>query len=136
MTGKPIIIIAGVGNAAGTGAASAKEFAKALGYRVAVVARRTKDLQVIVDDIAANGGEVSNSLEFTRKVLNGKQACAFPLESYSWQNINKVFEEVKAKWPDSRIKVALWNASQWSRIPFLDVTEEVSGHELLEESSY
>ena len=32
---------------------------------------------------------------------------------------------MRQKWPDSRIKVALWNASQWSRIPFQEVTERV-----------
>lgn len=55
-----------------------------------------------------------------------KQACAFPLESYTWKNIEDVFQRVQNKWPDSRIKAALWNAAQWSRIPFLEVTEKVS----------
>ncbi|CAG7854162.1 SubName: Full=Uncharacterized protein {ECO:0000313/EMBL:CCA68919.1} [Serendipita indica DSM 11827] len=102
--GKPVFIVAGVGNASGTGAASAKEFARQLGYRVALVARRLKDLQVIADEIIANGGE----------------AHPFPVKEYSRDEIVAVFRAVREKWPDSRIKVALWNASQWSRIPFLD----------------
>ena len=39
-------------------AGARKEFARQLGYRVALVARRLKDLQVIADEIIANGGEV------------------------------------------------------------------------------
>ncbi|PVG00908.1 short-chain dehydrogenase/reductase SDR [Serendipita vermifera] len=108
MASKPIIIIAGVGNAAGTGAATAKEFSKVLGYRVALVARRLKDLEAIAQEINQSGGE----------------AHSFPLKDYNHEEINAVFEAVKEHWPNSKIKVALWNASQWSRIPFMDVTEQ------------
>lgn len=108
MTGRPILIVAGVGNAGGTGAATAKEFAKVLGYRVALVARRQKDLDTIAAEIRGFGGE----------------AHSFPLKEYTREQIAEVFSAVRKKWPDSRIKAALWNASQWSRIPFLDVTED------------
>ena len=35
-----------------------KEFSKALGYRVALVARRLKDLQTVADQINVKGGQV------------------------------------------------------------------------------
>ncbi|KAG8812900.1 hypothetical protein FRC17_001757 [Serendipita sp. 399] len=133
MEGRPIFIVAGVGTATGTGAAAAcvtlsfdleigvlcltltfvnqfirREFSRALNYRVALVARRLKDLQTIADEINAAGGE----------------AFPFPLKAYTREEIVAVFQAVRKKWPDSRIKAALWNASQWSRIPFLDVKEE------------
>ncbi len=54
------------------------------------------------------------------------QAHSFPLESYTHDNIAAVFQRIKEKWPDSRIEAAIWNAAQWSRIPFLEVKEEVS----------
>ena len=41
-------------------------------------------------------------------------------------NITAIFQQIKEKWPDSRIEVAIWNAAQWSRIPFLEVKEKVS----------
>ncbi|KAG8805404.1 hypothetical protein FRC19_007903 [Serendipita sp. 401] len=108
MEGRPIFIVAGVGTATGTGAAAAREFSRALNYRIALVARRLKDLQNIANEINAAGGE----------------AFPFPLKAYTREEIVAVFQAVRKKWPDSRIKAALWNASQWSRIPFLDVKEE------------
>ena len=53
------------------------------------------------------------------------QAHSFPLESYTHDNIAAIFQQIKERWPDSRIEVAIWNAAQWSRIPFLEVKEEV-----------
>jgi len=35
-----------------------KEFSKALGYRVALIARRLKDLQTVADQINVEGGQV------------------------------------------------------------------------------
>ena len=40
-------------------------------------------------------------------------------------NIITVFQQIKEKWPESRTEVAIWNAAQWSRIPFLEVKEKV-----------
>lgn len=138
---KPICIIAGVGNStgpldpvrprrscsharAGTGAACAREFKD---HRVAVLGRRAESLNQLVKEINEQGGE----------------ALAVPVSEYARGPLENAFETVRSafcllpstrqahdqqvaeKWPDSQLKLAIWNTSQWSRIPFLDVTEAV-----------
>jgi hypothetical protein len=93
---------------------------------VALVARRKKDLDVISNEIRASGGEVWTHIVQELLRTNDPQAHSFPLKEYTREEITAVFKAVRKQWPDSRIKVSLWNASQWSKIPFLEVTEQVS----------
>jgi NAD(P)-dependent dehydrogenase (short-subunit alcohol dehydrogenase family) len=52
-------VIAGIGRAGGTGAAVARAYAKQHGYRVAIIARGTKDVQDLAAEIKKEGGEAS-----------------------------------------------------------------------------
>jgi len=104
---KPILVVAGVGNATGTGAATAREFAKK-GYRVALIARNAEHLEKAASDIRSDSGE----------------AQAFPVSEYSYAEIHKVFEEVKKQWPNDQIRVSVWNAGFGVWKPFLETTEE------------
>lgn len=122
-----ILAVSGLGNVVGTGAAVARLFARELGYRVALISRPRKEVHDLKDEIAKGGGV----------------AEVFSVEEYSYQSMNKVFEDIKKYWPDGRLKCAVWNTSQWfvlrfssssflladarsrrSRIPFLDITEK------------
>ncbi|KAG8937695.1 hypothetical protein FRC03_007923 [Tulasnella sp. 419] len=102
----PILVVAGVGNGTGTGASTARLFAKN-GYRVAVVARNPDSLQKLADDINSSGGE----------------AAPFPIETYTHDNVKSVFDAIKKQWPNDEIRAALWNAGAGVWKPFLDVTE-------------
>jgi len=104
---KPILIVAGVGNGTGTGGATACEFAKN-GYRVALIARNAEHLEKVATGIRNDGGE----------------AQTFPVSEYSYAEIHKVFETIKAQWPNDQIRVSVWNAAHNVRKPFLEVTEE------------
>ncbi|KAJ7862070.1 hypothetical protein B0H13DRAFT_1112029 [Mycena leptocephala] len=54
---RPLFVVAGVGNAAGTGAAAARAFSKA-GYSVALIARGQSSLSALSEEIKSNGGDV------------------------------------------------------------------------------
>lgn len=84
----------------------ARLFSSKLGYRVALVARPRKDVNDLRQSINDNGGE----------------AEVFAVDTYDYKSIVDVFDRVKRKWGhDSRLKTAVWNTSQWSMIPFLDI---------------
>jgi len=115
MAARPIFVVAGVGNGLGTGAATARLFAKA-GYNVALIARSAAPLNKLADEIKSTGGE----------------AGAFPLESethsgsgsYSPSSLQTAFATIKSRWPASPLRVALFNAGHNVRKPFLDITPE------------
>jgi NAD(P)-dependent dehydrogenase (short-subunit alcohol dehydrogenase family) len=65
-------------------------------------------LDKVTDELRAEGGE----------------AHSFVVEAYDHANIAAVFKRISEHWPESRIKCAVWNTAQWSRIPFLDVKPE------------
>ncbi|KDQ18250.1 hypothetical protein BOTBODRAFT_29596 [Botryobasidium botryosum FD-172 SS1] len=104
---KPILVVAGIGNGTGTGAATAREFAKK-GYRVALIARNAEHLEKAALDIRNDGGE----------------AQAFPASEYSYAEIHRVFEEVKKQWPNDQTRVSVWNVGFAVWKPFLETTEE------------
>ncbi|CAL1698557.1 unnamed protein product [Somion occarium] len=108
---RPVLVVAGIGNATGTGGATARLFAKH-GYRVALVARNADHLNNAAAEINNSGGE----------------AAAFPVKSYTYPEINALFKAIRAhNWPSqakAEIRVALWNASHGVWKNFLDVTEE------------
>jgi len=115
MAARPIFVVAGIGNGSGTGAATARLFAKA-GYNVALIARSAAPLNKLADEIKSTGGE----------------AGAFPLESnthtgsesgsYSSSSLQTAFAMIKSQWPSSPLRVALFNAGHNVRKPFLDIT--------------
>ncbi|EIN06850.1 short-chain dehydrogenase/reductase SDR, partial [Punctularia strigosozonata HHB-11173 SS5] len=103
-----ILIVAGVGNGSGTGAASARIFARA-GYNVALIARDAESLKKTASEIRQAGGG---------------DAEAFPAAAYDWSNFTNIFAEIKKKWPGSPVRVAVFNAAHGVWKPFLDVTEK------------
>ncbi|KAI0749694.1 NAD-P-binding protein [Daedaleopsis nitida] len=111
MSTRPLLVVAGIGNGSGTGAATARLFAKQ-GYRVALIARNADHLNRLASEIAKEGGE----------------AAAFPVSSYSYKETLSVFDTIAAhKWNSSgtsELRVALWNAGLGVWKGFLDVTEE------------
>ncbi|KAI0919540.1 hypothetical protein AcW1_003231 [Taiwanofungus camphoratus] len=111
MAVRPVIVIAGIGNGSGTGASTARVFAKA-GYRVALIARNADHLNKTAAEINKAGGE----------------AAAFPVPAYSYPAITSVFQNIKTyQWASSEkpeIRVALWNAGAGVWKGFLDVTEQ------------
>ncbi|KAJ3478404.1 hypothetical protein NLI96_g9771 [Meripilus lineatus] len=109
---RPIFVVAGVGNATGTGAAAARVFANA-GFRVALVARNKDHLEKAAADINKSGGE----------------AAAFPVSAYTYSAITQLFDDIKKHdWgkPNEKaeIRAALWNAGSGIFKTFLEVTEE------------
>jgi len=110
---KPILVVAGVGNGSGTGAATARVFA-AVGYHVALIARNEDHLKNLADGITSSGGD----------------AHAFPIANYDFKNINAAFASIKQHWPGEELRVAVWNAAHGVRKPFLEITEEDVGEAL------
>ncbi|GAA6004151.1 uncharacterized protein JCM10292_007262 [Rhodotorula paludigena] len=104
---KSILVVSGLGNATGTGAAVARLFAQELGYRVALVSRPRQEVEELRNEIRRQGSE----------------AEVVSVEKYDYKEMLGVFERVKQLWPDGRVKAAVWNTAQWSNIPFLDITE-------------
>ncbi|TFY80195.1 hypothetical protein EWM64_g3820 [Hericium alpestre] len=106
---RPIFVVAGVGNSAGTGGAAARAFSRA-GYRVALISRegRSDSLQKFAAELSANGGE----------------AAAFPIPAYTYDAISGAFTSIRSHWPNVPIRAALWNAGFGVWKPFLDVKKE------------
>ncbi|TFK51356.1 NAD-P-binding protein [Heliocybe sulcata] len=110
MSIRPIFVVAGVGNASGTGAAAARLFSKA-GYRVALIARDQKSLQTLASKLSEDGGE----------------AHPFAIPSYAPQDVRGAFTAIRKQWPKEQgndIRVALWNTAAAVWKPFLEITDE------------
>ncbi|EGN97567.1 hypothetical protein SERLA73DRAFT_75232 [Serpula lacrymans var. lacrymans S7.3] len=104
---RPLFVVAGVGNGSGTGAATARLFAKQ-GYRVALISRGVDSLNKLASEINTAGGE----------------AAAFPIKDYSAAEIKSAFTSLKAHFQNAPLRVALFNASFGVWKPFLEITEE------------
>jgi len=102
----PILVVAGLGGGAGTGAATARVFAQA-GYNVALIARKT------------NGA----GLESVVQEIGNDKARAFAVESYDDKHITEAFSDIKKHWPNEELRVAVWNAGYGVWKPFLQVTD-------------
>jgi len=114
MSIRPVFVVAGVGNGAGTGAATARLFAK-VGYNVALIARNAAPLNQFVDEIKSTGCEVGAfSLESESE----------PSGSYTPASLKCAFAAIKSRWPSSPLRVALFNAGHHVSKPFLDITPE------------
>ncbi|KDQ52494.1 hypothetical protein JAAARDRAFT_162618 [Jaapia argillacea MUCL 33604] len=111
MANRPILVVAGIGTGAGTGASTARIFSKA-GYRVALIARDASSLQTFATSLNESGGD----------------AHAFPISSYTHSSIHDAFTAIKQHWSGANgkaeIRVAVWNTASGVFKPFLSVTEE------------
>ncbi|KAJ7888573.1 hypothetical protein B0H14DRAFT_2693017 [Mycena olivaceomarginata] len=106
---RPLFVVAGVGNAAGTGAAAARAFSKA-GYSVALIARGQASLNALSEEIKSTGGE----------------AAPFCMPSYTPGNFSSVFASISSQFPASQysMRAALFNIGYGVWKPFLEVTPE------------
>jgi NAD(P)-dependent dehydrogenase (short-subunit alcohol dehydrogenase family) len=52
------------------------------------------------------------------------QAAAFPISDYNYKEVQSAFRAVRAHWPNTDIRVALFNAGFGVWKPFLQITEE------------
>jgi len=106
---RPVLVIAGLGTGQGTGASTARVFAKA-GYSVALVARGADSVDKLAKEINESGGE----------------AAPFPLNSYSHEDITSVWGKIRQRFtkPNYSIRVAVFNAGHGLWKGFLDITPE------------
>ncbi|KAK1222647.1 hypothetical protein PQX77_014485 [Marasmius sp. AFHP31] len=110
---KRVAVIAGIGAGGGTGAASARAFAKE-GYSIALIARNGDSLKAFESDLKGSGID----------------AAAFPISSYAGSEISSALQKIRAHFakPSYEIRAAVWNAVYPAFKPFLDVTtEDVKG---------
>ncbi|KAH7911491.1 hypothetical protein BJ138DRAFT_1113160 [Hygrophoropsis aurantiaca] len=103
---RPLFVVAGIGNGSGTGAASARAFAK-VGYRVALISRGPEHLNKLATEINETGGE----------------AKSFPVEDYTPASIKSAFKALKSEWPTSPVRVAVFNVGYGVWKPFLEISE-------------
>lgn len=117
---KSIIVISGLGNGVGVGAEVGRLFSRELGYRIALVSRPRQDVEDLAASINEEGGEVScrpcsaepggpcGEADSSLPV----QAVVFSLQEYTHSEIKAVFNRVKQRWSDGRVKTAVWNTGQ------------------------
>ena len=99
MSGRPLALVAGVGD--GLGKAVARRFARA-GYLAVLVARKEEKLERIAEEIAAEGGE----------------AVARPADLRFDDEVHALFDDVAAL---GRLDVAVFNAGAQHRQPFAEI---------------
>ncbi|KAJ7279348.1 hypothetical protein C8J57DRAFT_1448851 [Mycena rebaudengoi] len=106
---RPLFVIAGIGNASGTGAAAARLFSKA-GYSVALIARGKSSLDSLSQEIKSAGGN----------------AAPFYIPSYTPGNFSSVFQSISSHFPPSQYsyRAALFNIGYAVWKPFLEVTPD------------
>ncbi|RDB21710.1 Carbonyl reductase family member 4 [Hypsizygus marmoreus] len=104
-----VVVVAGLGKGSGTGASTARVFAKA-GYSVALIARGADTVNSLAQELNSAGGD----------------AAPFSVESYSTQDISSVWRSIRAKYsaPNYIIAAAIFNIAQGFWKPFLDLTPE------------
>ncbi|KAJ3576324.1 hypothetical protein NP233_g496 [Leucocoprinus birnbaumii] len=107
---KKVIVVAGIGNGGGTGAAVARLFSKE-GYAVALIAR---------------GRDSLSTLEKELNEAPHGEAAAFPLSSYSAEAVQAAWASIKERFsrPSYEIRAAVWNTGHGAFKKFLDVTPE------------
>ncbi|KAF9039051.1 short-chain dehydrogenase/reductase SDR [Panaeolus papilionaceus] len=109
---KKLIVVAGVGNGTGVGGLTAKVFAQK-GYYVAVLSRGVEKVSAVAEEINAAQQQ-------------SDRAVAFPLDSYSAQDITASWAAINARFPRSeyRLDTAVYNASHGVWKPFLEITDQ------------
>jgi len=104
-----VLVVSGLGNCVGTGAAVARLFAARHDFRVALLSRPRRE----VDELKA---------EINRGPAG--KAEVFSFANYDHSSIAEVFAKIKETWPEGRIKCCVWNTGQWSNIPFMEIKEK------------
>ncbi|KAI6102672.1 hypothetical protein EDD16DRAFT_1898649 [Pisolithus croceorrhizus] len=106
---RPLFVVAGVGNATGTGASAARLFAQK-GYKVALISRGPESLNKLAEELSQHGGE----------------AAGFPVQDYSPNPIRAAFAAIRSHFPPSSspLRVALFNAAHGVWKPFLETSDE------------
>ncbi|KAI6126684.1 hypothetical protein F5141DRAFT_350839 [Pisolithus sp. B1] len=106
---RPLFVVAGVGNGAGTGASAARLFAQK-GYKVALISRGQESLNKLAEELSQHGGE----------------AAGFPVQDYSPNSIRAAFAAIRSHFSPSSspLRVALFNAGHGVWKPFLEITDE------------
>ncbi|KAF9475043.1 NAD(P)-binding protein [Pholiota conissans] len=106
---KRVLVVAGLGNGTGTGAATAHLFAKK-GYSVALIARGAATVDKVAEEINSAGGH----------------AASFAVPSYSHDDLTAAWTAIHAKFPKPEyiIRAAVFNVSHGVWKPFLDVTPQ------------
>jgi NADP-dependent 3-hydroxy acid dehydrogenase YdfG len=107
MSTRPILVVAGAGNYSGTGGESARLFAKA-GYNIAIISRESAGLHKIATELKTGHTD----------------AAAFPISNYTFKEVKSAFRAVRTRWPNSDIRVAIYNAGSGIWKPFLQITED------------
>jgi len=107
--GSSVVVIAGIGNGSGTGAAAARLFAKE-GYTVALISRGSESLNVLASSINGSGGK----------------AHSFPVAAYGPEDVTTAFASIEAQFPSPEytIRAAIFNAGHGVWKPFLQITPE------------
>ncbi|KAH9475058.1 putative oxidoreductase YoxD [Psilocybe cubensis] len=108
-TPKRVLVVAGLGNGSGTGASTARLFAKN-GYSVALIARGADSVNKLAQEINGSGGH----------------AEPFPITSYSNDDVTSAWTAVHAKFPKPEyvVRVAVFNAGFGVWKKFLDITPQ------------
>ncbi|KAF8874395.1 hypothetical protein CPB84DRAFT_1817908 [Gymnopilus junonius] len=103
------ILPVGLGNGSGTGASTARLFAKE-GYSVALIARGASAVTELAKEINSSGGHAEE----------------FALESYNHENITNAWAAITAKFPKPQyvVRVAVFNAGHGVWKSFLDITPQ------------
>ncbi|KAF5345648.1 hypothetical protein D9756_011240 [Leucocoprinus leucothites] len=105
-----VMVIAGVDNDRGAGAAVAHRFAGE-GYAIALVDTPNNSLDRLQRELSS---------------ISGVEAATFLLQSYSAQAIVEVWESIKKRFNSSsyEIRVGIWNSPRPERKRFLDITPD------------
>jgi len=106
---KQVLVVAGIGNSQGTGAATARAFTKA-GYHIACIGRSAENLSKFGKEITEAGG----------------YALPFCVENYSDQQLESTWHEIQRSFSKDKyiISAAVWNTGHGLWKPFLDITPE------------
>lgn len=104
---KRVLVVAGLGNGTGTGASTARLFAKN-GYSVALVARGTEIVNKVAEEINSSGGE----------------ATPFAIPSYSHDDVTSTWSAIQTRFPKPgfAIRAAVYNVGEPVFKNFLDIT--------------
>ncbi|PPQ80331.1 hypothetical protein CVT25_003614 [Psilocybe cyanescens] len=107
---KRVLVVAGAGNPAGTGAATARLFAKN-GYSIALIGREgSKGANTLIEEINQGGG----------------QAKSFAIPSYSHDDMASAWSSIRAHFPKPQyaVRAAVYNVGSGVWKPFLDITPQ------------
>ncbi|CAA7264475.1 unnamed protein product [Cyclocybe aegerita] len=109
LAAKRVLVVAGIGNGTGTGASTARLFAKN-GYNVAIIARGDRFVQGLANEINSSGGE----------------AAPFMVPSYSHDHLTAAWASIHKRFPkpEYTVRAAVFNVAYGVLRPFLDTTPQ------------